>query len=219
MIICRQNKHTFVLFTLENILVSPRALRPLVRDYKYSAGSPNWFSQFRDRVEFMSERGRKDKRGLFRRRWIKVCGAIEKTAADLGLNPSDEENVANVLSMSPPKSAGKREARSPSRTPPRSTERRGARSPPKTPPASTSTAPTPPRLASFSQRPTGTRQKSTTVPPPLVGKVKSETDVNNNAGVAAKSVDPPDVSQFCHIKTSLDGFVNFGKATFFRTLF
>ena len=157
----------------------------------------------------MSREEKRDRSGLFQRRWIKVCGAIEKTAAELGLNPSDEENVANVLSMSPPKSAGKREARSPSRTPPRSTERRGARSPPKTPPASTSSAPTPPRLASFSQPPTGTRQKSTTVPPPLVGKVKLETDVNNNAGAAAKSVDPPDVSQFLPPKTLFRRFCEF----------
>ena len=40
MILCRQNKHVFVLFTLENIPVSPRALRPLARDYKYSTGGP-----------------------------------------------------------------------------------------------------------------------------------------------------------------------------------
>ena len=206
MMICRQNKHPFVLFTLENILASPRALRALVRDYKYSAGRPNWFSQSGDTAEFMSEEEKKETRGLFRKRWTQVCSAIEKTTAELGLSPEDEENIANVLVMSPPKFAGKRETRSPSRSPSR------------TPPPSTSSAPTPPRSASFSKPSAGTSQKSTKGPPPPVGKIKVEPDVNNNAGVAAKRVEPPNVSHFCHLKTSLDGFVSFGKTTFFRTL-
>ena len=122
-------------------------------------------------------------RGIFRRRWTKVCGALEKTAAELGLNPSDEEDVANALSMSPPKSAGRRGTRSPS--------------PPKTPPAGTSSTPTPPRSASFGKQSTGTGQASTKMPP--IGKVKEEPDVNNNAAV---SEDPPDVSQLLPPKSS-----------------
>ena len=145
----------------------------------------------------MSEREGRETRGLFRRRWTKVCGALEKTAADLGLSPSDTEDVANVLVMTPPKSAGKRGTRSPSRSPSR------------TPPPSTSSAPTPPRSASFSKPSTGARQKSTTVPQPPVGKIKIEPDVNNNTGVAAKSEDPPDVSQFCHLKTLVRRFCEF----------
>ena len=189
MIICRQNKHTFVLFTLENILVSSRALRPLVREHKYSAGSPNWFSQFRDEVVFMSTREGGKTRGLFRRRWTKVCGALEKTAADLGLSPSDEEAVANVLAMTPPKSAGKRGTRSPSRSRSR------------TPPPSTSSAPTPPRLASFSKPPTGTNQKSTKEPQLPVGKIKAEPDDNNNAS--------DDVSHFLPLRTLFRWFCVF----------
>ena len=156
----------------------------------------------------MSTREGRQVRGIFRRRWTQVCGAIEKTAAELGLNPSDEEDVANALSMSPPKSAGRRGTRSPSppKTPPRSTE---VRTPPKTPPASTSSAPTPPRTASFSKPFAGTGRESTKVPP--IGKVKTEPDFNNNAGVTAKSEDPPDVSQFCHPKTLFRRFfANFG---------
>ena len=65
----------------------------------------------------MSEREGRETRGLFRRRWTKVCGALEKTAADLGLSPSDTEDVANVLVMTPPKSARRRGTRSPSRSP------------------------------------------------------------------------------------------------------
>ena len=148
-------------------------------------------------------------RGIFRRRWTKVCGAIEKTAAELGLDTCDEEHLANALSMTPPKSAGRRGSRSPSppETPPRSTR---VRSPPKTPPASTSTAPTPPRSASFSSPPTGTGQKSTKVP--LIGYIKMEADINNNnAGVVAKNEEPPDVSQFCQPKTLFRRFLaNFG---------
>ena len=151
----------------------------------------------------MSEREGGESRGLFRRRWTKVCGALEKTAADLGLSPSDTEDVANVLVMTPPKSARRRGTRSPSRSPSRSP-------PPRTPPPSTSSAPTPPTLASFSKPSAGARQKSTTMPRPAVGKIKMEPDINNNTGVAAKSNDPPDVSQLCHQKPSLEGFVSFG---------
>ena len=116
----------------------------------------------------MSEREGGKSRGLFRQRWTKVCGALEKTAADLGLSPSDTEDVANVLVMTPPKSARRRGTRSPSRSRSR------------TPPPSTSSATTPPRTASFSKPPTGTSQKSTKVPPLPVGKIKAEPDVNNN---------------------------------------
>ena len=146
----------------------------------------------------MSEREGGKSRGIFRGRWIKVSGAIEKTTADLGLSQEDEENIANLLVMSPPKFAGKRESRSPSRSPP-----------PRTPPPSTSSAPTPPRLASFSKPSAGARQKSTTMPRPAVGKIKMEPDINNNTGVAAESKDPPDVSQLLPPKALFRGFCEF----------
>ena len=146
----------------------------------------------------MSERGERDKRGIFRERWMKVSGAIEKTTADLGLNQEDEENIANLLVMSPPKFAGKRETESPSRSPT-----------PRTPPPSTSTAPTPPRLASSSKPPAGTRQKSTAMPRPAIGKIKMEPDINNNTGVAAKSEDPPEVSQLLPPKALFRRFCEF----------
>ena len=145
----------------------------------------------------MSEREGRETRGLFRRRWTKVCGALEKTAADLGLSPSDTEDVANVLVMTPPKSAGKRGTRSPSRSPSR------------TPPPSTSSAPTPPRPASFSKPSTGTNQKSTKEPPPPVGKIKVEPDVNNNAGVATRRKDTPDVSHLLPLRTLFRWFYVF----------
>ena len=118
--------------------------------------------------------------------------ALEKTAADLGLSPSDTEDVANVLIMTPPKSAGKRGTRSPSRTPP----------------PSTSSAPTPPRPASFSEPFTGTNQKSTKEPPP-VGKIKIEPDVNNNVGVATRRKDTPDVSHLLPLRTLFRWFYVF----------
>ena len=210
MILCRQNKHAFVLFTLENIPVSPHALRPLARDYKYSAGRPNWFSQSGVAVESMSEREARETCGIFRTRWIKVCGAIRKTAAELGLSPSDEEDIANVLVMSPPKSAGRRGTGSPSppKTPPSSTRARS-------PTAGTSTAFPPPGAASFSPPPTGIDTKSTSGPPPLEDKFKVERDINNNAGVAARSEDPPEVSQICHTKTLLRRFLRTSATTFF----
>ena len=144
----------------------------------------------------MSEREGGKSRGIFRGRWIKVSGAIEKTTADLGLSQEDEENIANLLVMSPPKFAGKRESRSPS-------------PPPRTPPPSTSSAPTPPRLASFSKPSAGARQKSTTMPRPAVGKIKMEPDINNNTGVAAESKDPPDVSQLLPPKALFRRFCEF----------
>ena len=100
--------------------------------------------------------------------------------------------------MSPPKFAGKRETESPSRSPT-----------PRTPPPSTSTAPTPPRLASSSKPPAGTRQKSTAMPRPAIGKIKMETDINNNTGVAAKSEDPPEVSQLLPPKALFRRFCEF----------
>ena len=144
----------------------------------------------------MSFRDDRSKSGILKSRWVKVRRSLRQAAIEVGLESSDEGELANLLAME---------------SPPRSTSRqRDVNSPPGSPQAGTITAPTPPPFSSRRTPSTGNSPPSTGGRAPSTGHEAAEVDPNNNRVKRRGSPAPPqknhqeDVSYFCYSETSLD---------------
>ena len=152
----------------------------------------------------MSFRDDCSKSGILRSRWAKVRQSLRQSAIEVGLESSDEGELAFLLAMeSLPQSARS--------SPPRATSMQRAVSlPPGSPTAGTSTAPTPPPFPSRRTPSTGNSPPSTGGRAPSTGHEAAEVDPNNNRVKRRGSPAPPqenhqeDVSHFCYSETSLD---------------
>ena len=149
----------------------------------------------------MSFRDDRSKSGILKSRWVKVRRSLRQAAIEVGLESSDEGELANLLAME---------------SPPRSTSRqRDVNSPPGSPQAGTSTAPTPPPFSSIRTPSTGNSPPSTGGRAPSTGHEAAKLDSNNNGVKRTSSPAPPqenrqeDVSYLVPIRTSHSFEANF----------